>query len=78
MLTFKVVLTQDHLLVKIRMNIPEIPENIEKWTLETINALIKIRDIESETFEFKRIYQKIFLMISVPWPIGLADISFKA
>ncbi len=33
------------------MNI--IPNNIEDWELDTINQLIKLRDIESEDFDFK-------------------------
>lgn len=33
------------------MNI--IPNNISDWTLDTINELIKLRDIESEDFDFK-------------------------
>ena len=36
------------------MNIPVIPERIDGWTLEIIDALVEIRDIESETFDFKK------------------------
>ena len=30
-----------------------IPQNLEGWKLETIDTLIKLRDIESEDFDFK-------------------------
>ena len=30
-----------------------IPNNIKDWDLNTINELIKLRDIESEDFDFK-------------------------
>jgi Putative DNA-binding domain len=33
--------------------IPIIPERLEEWTTETIDSLIGLRDIESETFDFK-------------------------
>ncbi|MDH3203904.1 MAG: ATP-binding protein [Nitrosopumilus sp.] len=38
------------------MNI--VPENREDWNLDTINELIKLRDIESEDFDFKGIDMK--------------------
>jgi predicted HTH transcriptional regulator len=36
------------------MNIPVIPKRLGDWTIGAINSLIKIRDIESETFDFKK------------------------
>ncbi len=30
-----------------------IPDTIEKWKLDTINELVKLRDVESEDFDFK-------------------------
>ncbi len=31
----------------------KIPEKLEEWHLEILNKLIELRDIESETFDFK-------------------------
>ncbi len=36
------------------MKLPEIPQNLNDWTVEIINDLIKIPHIESETFDFKK------------------------
>lgn len=36
------------------MELPKIPENPTDWTIEKLDELIKIPDIESETFDFKK------------------------
>ena len=36
------------------MKIPEIPKNLENWTIEKLDELIKFVDIESETLDFKK------------------------
>jgi len=35
------------------MELPSIPENPVDWTVEKLDELIKIPDIESEIFDFK-------------------------
>jgi hypothetical protein len=36
------------------MNIPLIPERLEDWTLELIDSLTELKDLESETFDLKK------------------------
>jgi hypothetical protein len=35
------------------MRLPNIPDKIDDWNLETLNELVNFRDVESETFDFK-------------------------
>jgi len=35
------------------MDIPDIPKNIDEWSLQTIEKLLPLPHIESETFDFK-------------------------
>jgi hypothetical protein len=34
--------------------LPNIPEKIDDWNTDVLEKLIRIKDIESETFDFKR------------------------
>jgi predicted HTH transcriptional regulator len=43
------------------MSSPLIPTDLEKWDIPTLDSLIKLRDIERETFDFKGVdFKKLY------------------
>jgi hypothetical protein len=46
-----------------------IPDKLEDWNMQIIDCLIPLRDIESETFDFKSADFKEFQFTCVLWLI---------